>query len=45
MTHREQFIRTLKCEKIRGRVHHFELIFLFISLKNMIIVLFSYSIH
>lgn len=45
MTHREQFIRTLKCEKIRGRVPHFELIFLLISLKNMIIVLFSYSIH
>lgn len=27
MTHREQFIKTLKCEKIGGRVPHFELVF------------------
>ena len=27
MTHRERFIRTLKCEKIGGRVPHFELVF------------------
>lgn len=27
MTHRERFIKTLKCEKIGGRVPHFELVF------------------
>ena len=27
MTHREQFIKTLKCEKIGGRVPLFELVF------------------
>ncbi|MBQ7916165.1 MAG: hypothetical protein IJ315_05180 [Firmicutes bacterium] len=27
MTHRERFIRTLKCEKIGGQVPHFELVF------------------
>lgn len=27
MTHRERFIRTLKCEEIGGRVPHFELVF------------------
>lgn len=27
MTHRERFIRTLECEKIGGRVPHFELVF------------------
>lgn len=27
MTHRERFIQTLKCEKVEGRVPHFELVF------------------
>ena len=27
MTERERFIKTLKCEKIGGRVPHFELVF------------------
>lgn len=34
MTHREQFIRTLKCEKIGGRVPHFELVF-FLTMESL----------
>jgi len=34
MNHRERFIKTLKCEKIGGRVPHFELVF-FLTMESL----------
>lgn len=34
MTHKERFIKTLKCEKIGGRVPHFELVF-FLTMESI----------
>lgn len=35
MTHRERFIKTLKCEPIGGQVPTFELVF-FLTMENLV---------